>query len=114
MFKELFIESGTAAKSLTKQQRLDNKSENEFICTDELKALFKNKVQFTIKMANGEIIRFEQLGSRKWKGLVQGKHRMLNHSSQKKGTANEILQHMADIGFITGDCEILKVDGKDI
>ena len=107
MFKELFTES-------SKQERLDAKAKDPFICTDQLQALFKNKVEFTIEMSNGQVMQFEQLGSRKWRGKVIGKHRMLDYSDGTPRTANEHLAHLADIGFITGSCKVIKVDGKKI
>lgn len=114
-FKELFeARLKMAAKSKSKSERLADKKANPFICTDELKALFKNKVEFTIEMANGEIIQFSQAGNRKWWGKNLTNHRGLTHSDNTARTANEHLQHMADLGIITGACKILKVDGKSI
>ena len=111
-FKELF--EGMAAKSKSKSERLADRDSDPFICTDELKALFKNKVQFTIKMSNGEVVQFEQAGSRKWWGKNLTNHRGMTHSDNTARTANEHLQHLADTGIITGKCKILKVDNKKV
>ena len=110
-FREIF-EARKASKSKSKEERLADKDANPFICTDELKALFKNKVQFTIEFPSGDIVQFEQRGNRKWSGKTINVHRGLNYGDNIPRTANEQLQQMADLGIITGSCKVLKVDGK--
>ncbi len=113
MFKELFEAKNTCNK-LSKQEMLDNAKQNPFIITTKMKELLKNKVEFTMEMGNCDTIKFGQAGNRSWRGVPLNKQRSLTYGDGVPRTANEQLEQLAQIGFITGDCKIIKVDNKPI
>ncbi|MCD6435242.1 MAG: hypothetical protein J7L15_02460 [Clostridiales bacterium] len=112
-FKELFEKSQTCNK-LSKQEMLDNAKKDPYVITNKIKKLLKNKVEFTVEMGNCDTIKFGQAGNRSWRGEPLNKQRSLTYGDNIPRTANEQLEHLAQIGFITGICKIIKVDNKPI